>query len=277
MVTLRTDRPRTRAQTRPMMRLLTWNLNARRRIERQAAAIADRQPDIIALQELTPNSIGAWRLALADAGARHLMDSFSHAPLWRAVGPRRYGLLIASRFPLVYRISDQKFPWPERVLSVEVTTATGALNVHTTHIPPGSSNGWLKVEMLEAVSAVVAEAAGRPNVLCGDFNIPQSEMPDGRIVTWGQDIVAGEPRLRGRWRGGSGQRWDAAERIVMAGGTSHQLIDAYRQLHGYARQEFSWFVKRGERRIGRRFDHAFCTGISRSGGASTFTTSVKTG
>ena len=39
----------------------------------------------------------------------------------------------------------------------------------------------------------------------------------------------------------------------------HQLIDAYRHVHGYARQEFSWFVKRGERRIGRRFDHAFCT------------------
>jgi hypothetical protein len=63
------------------------------------------------------------------------------------------GLLIASRFPLVYRTSEQKVPWPERVLSVEVTTPNRAINVHTTHIPPGSSNGWLKVEMLEAVSA----------------------------------------------------------------------------------------------------------------------------
>ena len=45
----------------------------------------------------------------------------------------------------------------------------------------------------------------------------------------------------------------------MAGGAEKQLTDAYRQLHGYGRQEFSWFVKRGERRIGRRFDHVVCT------------------
>ena len=45
------------------MRLLTWNLNGRRRIERQAAAVVGRAPDIVALQELTANSIGAWRMA----------------------------------------------------------------------------------------------------------------------------------------------------------------------------------------------------------------------
>jgi exonuclease III len=41
----------------------------------------------------------------------------------------------------------------------------------------------------------------------------------------------------------------------MEGGSRRHLLDAYRHLHGYGRQEFSWFVKRGERRIGRRFDH----------------------
>ena len=70
--------------------------------------------------------------------------------------------------------------------------------------------------MLEAVAAVMAEAAATPHILCGDFNIPQSEMRDGRIVTWGQDIVAGEARC-----GDAGKRLrttvDAAERIVMAG------------------------------------------------------------
>src|SRR5262245_10983329 len=120
------------------MRLLTWNLNGRRRIERQAAAIARRVPDIVALQELTSNSIGAWRLALAEASTRNLIDSFSNSPRWPAVGPRKYGLLIASRFLLVYRTAEQKVPWPERVLSVEVSTPDGMINVHTTHIPPGS-------------------------------------------------------------------------------------------------------------------------------------------
>ena len=45
----------------------------------------------------------------------------------------------------------------------------------------------------------------------------------------------------------------------MEGGIGNILIDAYRHLHGYGRQEFSWFLKRKELRIGRRFDHAFCS------------------
>ena len=45
----------------------------------------------------------------------------------------------------------------------------------------------------------------------------------------------------------------------MEGGPNKILIDAYRHLHGYGRQEFSWFLKRKQLRIGRRFDHAFCS------------------
>ena len=59
--------------------------------------------------------------------------------------------------------------------------------------------------------------------------------------------------------GGDARRWDAAERTIMEGGRSQQLIDAYRHVHGYGRQEFSWFLKRGQKRTGRRFDHAFCS------------------
>ena len=45
----------------------------------------------------------------------------------------------------------------------------------------------------------------------------------------------------------------------MEGGPNRALVDAYRARHGYERQEFSWYLKRGERRVGRRFDHAFCS------------------
>jgi exonuclease III len=144
-------------------------------------------------------------------------------------------------------------------LTALVTTPRGSINIHTTHIPPGASNGWMKIEVLESVSAVVAETTGSPTILCGDFNVPQMETPDGRIITWAEDIVDGEPRVRRSFRGGPGTRWDAAERTVMEGGGSRHLVDAYRHLHGYGRQESSWFVKRKERRIGRRFDHVFCS------------------
>jgi len=242
------------------MRLLTWNLNGRRQVEGQAAAIARRSPDIVALQEVTLKSATLWRAALPEAGLPHMIDSFSSSPPWEPAGPRRYGLMIAGRFPLTVVISPHAVPWPERILSTAVVTPRGAITVHTTHIPPGSSNGWIKVEMLEAVAAIVSDPSDTPCILCGDFNLPQAETPQGRIVTWGEDIgIDGEPRVWRRWRGGDGHRWDAAERTIMEGGSRRHLIDAYRHLHGYDREEYSWFVKRGLRRIGRRFDHAFCS------------------
>ena len=60
------------------------------------------------------------------------------------------------------------------------------------HIPPGSSNGWMKIETLEAVSVVVAEVSGSPTILCGDFNTPHMEMPDGSILS---------PTIRGHSEG----------------------------------------------------------------------------
>jgi len=35
--------------------------------------------------------------------------------------------------------------WPERTLSVDIEMPWGAVEVHTTHIPPGVTNGWIKI------------------------------------------------------------------------------------------------------------------------------------
>jgi exonuclease III len=56
-----------------------------------------------------------------------------------------------------------------------------------------------------------------------------------------------------------GRRWERAERLVMEGGARRTLVDVYRRLHGYSREDFSWFLTRGSLRIGRRFDHVFCS------------------
>ena len=45
----------------------------------------------------------------------------------------------------------------------------------------------------------------------------------------------------------------------MQGHPESILIDAYRRLHGYTREDFSWILKKKALRIGRRFDHAFCS------------------
>jgi exonuclease III len=243
-----------------IVRLLTWNLNGRRRIDGQVSAIAARNPHILALQELTLTSVLLFRAALADVGFPHVTDSFAFSTSWHPVGPRRYGLLIASRHPQNPHASSPIVPWPERLLSTQVATPQGPITIHTTHIPPGSSNGWIKVEMLEAVATVVAAPCATPQILCGDFNVPQAELPDGRIVTWAEHMTAdGSTRPRARKFGADARRWDAAERTIMVGGRDRVLVDAYRALHGYGRQEFSWFLKRRALRIGRRFDHVFCS------------------
>ena len=114
--------------------------------------------------------------------------------------------------------------------------------------------------MLEGVLAIVAAAHPARQIRCGDFNLPQLETVEGQIVTWAERVgSAGSLRIRRTRRGQPALRWDQAERSVMQGGNHKILIDAYRYLYGYGRQEFSWFLKRKELMIGRRFDHAFCS------------------
>ena len=243
------------------LRLITWNLNARRSsIPSQMAALARRSPDILALQEVSRGMVEPLQRELSEVGLSHAIDSFAVAPSWEAKGPRRYGLMIAARFPLAPSPTDVSVCWPERMLSVVVATPSGPLLLHTTHIPPGSSNGPTKIAMIEGVLNVIAAAAPTTQILCGDFNAPQVEMADGRIVTWGERVLeTGVVKLRRRRFGYPADRWDHAERGAMEGHHDSILIDAYRHLHGYGRQEFSWFLKRKELRIGRRFDHVFCS------------------
>ena len=62
------------------MRLLTWNLNARRQVEGQVGAIVGRAPDVVALPEVTLRSVPLLREALPAAGLSHVTDSFARSP-----------------------------------------------------------------------------------------------------------------------------------------------------------------------------------------------------
>jgi exonuclease III len=219
-------------------------------------ALVSLSPDLICLQEVTAATAVDILKLLAAAGFPHIIHSFAHSPPWRAVGPRRYGLVIASRFLLTFQPHSTAPPWPERLLSGFVALPTGTALLTTTHIPPGSSNGWMKVEMLEALHSVMSEPADLPRIVCGDLNAPQAELRSSEVVTWAQRITPNGPRTRHRFRGGPGSRWDAAERTVLTG---TELRDAFRSIHGYEVEEFSWWLARKGETVGRRFDHAFCS------------------
>lgn len=220
-----------------MMRLLSWNLNYRvKRIKEQIEALVTLETDVLALQEVTEKTATIFHQELRQAGYPYIIDSFQQASsLDLLKGPRRYGELVASKWPLK-PLPLFAHPWPERVLVVALETPTQTTHLYTTHIPPGVSNGWIKIEMLESLYDHLAKQNYSPCILCGDFNTPQAETLSGEVITWGK----------------VGTRWDAGERNVLQGLADFGLKDVYRFVHGYQTQEFSWYARN---HAGRRFDH----------------------
>lgn len=250
------------------MRLISWNLNARRaKAPLQVAALIAREPDIVALQEVTKSTLPILRAALIAGGLTNVEDSFSLAPDgFDAKGPRRYGQITASHYSLSSMPPTLfALPWPERVLSVRVDVNRRALDIHNTHIPPGSGNGWTKIAMLNGIHAALAVSASVPRILCGDFNTPQHETATGEVITWGQRRSSdGSWRVVGTRRGGPGAEWDAGERQVLTGLADYDLIDVYRALRGYTETDSSWVLSRGGKETGRRFDHVFASSALRA-------------
>lgn len=246
------------------MRLISWNTNARsRRVAEQIEFLKSRNPDILSLQEVTPNSIPHFRDGLKEIGLEFVVDSFKltkNPALYS--GPRRRGVLVASRYPATSnRNQVLQVPWHEKVLAVTVEwSRRKKIDLFATYIPSGSSNGWVKAETLEGIFEALSGKLKRPRILCGDFNAPQEEYPSGEIVTWAQQIKPnGDAVVRKRFRNGEGKRWDAAERNVLEGLAPFDLPDIYRLLNGWTIQEYSWYPIRKIPVRGRRFDHVFAS------------------
>lgn len=164
------------------LHFISWNVanRVKRQLE-QLQAILQREPNIIALQEVTARTAQLWRKGLAENGFGHVVTSFDLAMDSSVLtGARRYGLLVASHWPFE-ALSPTEFdiPWTERVLSVSLHSPWGRLECHTAHIPPGASHKWLKIETFEGIFKRLARHSEFPRILCGDFNSPQAEKTDG--------------------------------------------------------------------------------------------------
>ena len=228
------------------MRLITWNVNRRvSSLAGQAAALASREPDVVALQEVTAGSWPLWRAAFEAIGLPHARCSLDGAdPARQPAGRRRTGVAIAAREALG-AAPRLDVPWPETTLAA----AAGRVVVHVAHVP-NAANGWIKPDTLAALRAGLAATAG-PRVVCGDLNTPRREHPDGRVISFARDT-------RERLRPERGDRWDSAELGVVPGLRELGFADAFRAVHGYASKEPSWVWRHGG---GWRLDHVFVSGL----------------
>ena len=224
------------------MRLVCWNL-ARfvTRLPGQVEAVASAEPDVVAFQEVTAATVPLWRHALPQFGLAHVATSLDAAdPAREPAGPRRHGVLIAAREP-IETLDDRPWdpPWPESVLSVRLHDGT---EIHAAHVP-NARNGFIKPQTCEALTHGLAAGAAR-RILCGDFNTPRRELPDGSIVTFAADS-------KGRLRPERGEPWDDAERALVQG--PGDMDDAFRALRGPDDRDVSW--RYPGNKGGYRIDH----------------------
>ena len=221
------------------------------RLAEQAAALAGREPDVVALQEITERTLPLWRAVLARIGLPHVRASLDEADPSRAPAKRRgTGVLLASSTALGDPSATLAVPWPETAVAAEASSAIGGVEIHCLHVP-NAANGWIKARTLQAIRAGLYVAPPRARVVCGDLNTPRREVETGHVVSFARDS-------RGRLRPERGAEWDEAELGVVPGLRDLGYRDAYRSIHGYGSREPSWTWQRiSGHGGGWRLDHLF--------------------
>tara|TARA_B100000989_G_scaffold267679_1_gene221899 strand:- start:20 stop:850 length:831 start_codon:yes stop_codon:yes gene_type:complete len=241
---------------------LTWNTAKRlKSVKEQSNLIITNNPDIVALQEITLNTEKYFK-NLLESNYKNVISSFDLAKNKNILKNKRmFGQIIATNFdikpldPLNFKI-----PWNERVLSVLVNLQNFTFNFHTTHIPPGSSNGWIKIETLEGIYNRIKELKDEFNILCGDFNTPKDEDLTNGLMTFAQRIDSkGTLKTKVKLRGGCGYRWDKGERNIFLKLKEYGVVDSFRTLFSYNVNQYSWTFRNRDKIIKRRFDHFFAS------------------
>lgn len=248
------------------MRVMTWNVNGRlNTLADQATRVAAIAPDVICLQEVKASTVDGWRRWLAK-DRYNVTDTVAHTHAHGGHGRRRYGVLIASRWPLgEYEADKLGIPWPERGLTCKVHTPDGLIEVHNVHLPAGASDkqdgSFTKIETFERMARTLGQTAAHARLLCGDLNSPQDERSDGSILGWGGrrkpdgTIV---PRNSDRMR-----RQLAAETSVLVGLGAYGWFDAFRRIHPAGdtlTTDHSFRQRRNGKVWLKRFDHVFACG-----------------
>lgn len=172
--------------------LITWNvwfdeLEREARAEGLLRELAARDPDVVCLQEMTPELLK--RLVASEWARRYF---FSDAE-GKTVDP--HGVLLMSRVPFHSLVMFELPTSMERSLVIGHVTAGGApLALGTVHLESKPDNADVRGEQLAVVLPAMREA-GPDGIVCGDMNFdPDAPEAKGRFE---KDFVDVWPALRG--------------------------------------------------------------------------------
>ena len=234
------------------MKVLCWKVCGQlgALAERQIAAVLERAPDVVALQEVSAGNYADWREGLMGAGYSVVAAlDLTDLPYPLTVPPirRRYFNLTAARVPLApLRGIEFEDPekataaFPEKYLATSVLSDGTTIEVHNADVPPSETLGLIKVHTLQAIRKRVDAAPDLPLVLCGDFMTPRAENDQG-FTTW----AAGHSTFT--------EAWEDAERSIL----EHPVL---RDVYLEGRPPGTRFaVSKYTRGTPHRYDHVFAS------------------
>ncbi len=182
------------------MRIATWNVNSvKQRLDNVLAWLAERQPDIVCLQETKCVDEAFPREALEGAGynvAIHGQKAFN-------------GVAILSKLPfdeVTPRLPGGDDDDPQaRFIEAVVSTRDGALRVATIYLPngnpPNTDKYSYKIKWMDRLIAYARErlTLEEPLVLAGDYNVIPAAIDVPNPAAWLGDALY-LPPTRERFR-----------------------------------------------------------------------------
>jgi exodeoxyribonuclease-3 len=171
------------------MRIATWNVNSiKQRMDNLAAWLAERQPDVVCLQETKCVDDAFPREALEALGynvAVHGQKGFN-------------GVALLSKFPfdeVTERLPGEDSDVQARFLEAVVSTTSGALRVATIYLPngnpPDTEKYSYKISWMDRLIRYARERLQleEPLVLAGDFNVIPTELDARYPERWVGDAL----------------------------------------------------------------------------------------
>jgi hypothetical protein len=175
------------------MRVITLNMARRSsRLPEQSAALAAREPDVVALQDVTDTTLPLWRVVLERIRPPHVRASLDQAD------PSRSAAASHRRAPGLRRgasgsVGEAARSVVETAAAAVAATAIGPIEIHCLRVP-NAADGWVKAHTLQAIRAGLHAAPPTPSVVCRDLNAPRRELENGSVLSFARDS-------RGRLRG----------------------------------------------------------------------------